>query len=402
MLFDVTDRSDLGIPQEGKHPFTYLNRSAEPEIVRTRGLLETWFGDYPVDARSDLRARFRDGNNHAHQGAYFELLVHALLRKLGYDTTPHPIIPRNSRRPDFLVNSEEEPFYVECTVAGRDTRDKAPTAAEQDVLNKLNSLQSSCYRLTISMSGTLTEPLSYRYITGQFSQWLEDNTPPKHLPPWPDENSESEPVRIEHGDWELIGDFVKLDVPKSSTPYPAIEDPFICMWATDARGNRPDIYGKLTKKASSYKNDLPLVVAVSTSYDHLPHGALYEEQALFGLGHIHNPNNENPNKEFTESHKRLGLWVNASGKPTRKNVAAVLIFKNASVYRMKAQSSRLYINPWNQGRQLPGPLFKLPYTTVVDNEVRRGGDISITDILETKAGSHQTGDSIWDDAYLLG
>ena len=395
MLFDITDTSDLGFPQDGEPVYAYMRRSAMPEIVRIRGMLEAWFEDYPISARNDLRARFRESAQQVHQGAYFELLVHALLKKLGYIAEAHPIIPDSSGRPDFLARWEGRPVYVECTVIDRDAREKAATAAEQDVLNKLNSLVSAYYRLTISMSGRLTDTLSRKCITGPFDQWLKTNSPPKYPPSWPDGDPESEPVRIEHGDWELVGEFVRMDVAKSNLPYPAIENPFIIMRSTDSRGGTPDIYGRLKGKAKSYKNDLPLVIAISTSCDHLPHGALYEEQALFGTGHIRNPNNE-----FMESHKRPGLWVDASGEPARKNVAAVLVFKDASVYRMKAQSSRLYINPWGVGAQLPCPLFKLPYTTVVDNEVRRGGDISVTDILATKEGSHLPGDSIWDDTLF--
>ena len=392
MLFDATPGTDMGLPRQGELPFRYLNRSAEPEKRRIRNLLEKWYKDYPISAQKDVKERFRSDNQDTHQSAFFELLVHAMLRKLGYDVEPHPDIPGSSRRPDFLVNTGEQSFYLEATVIGRDRRETAATAAEQDVLNKLNSLVSPYYRLTVSMSGRLTKFLPHHRIVGPFKQWLVTDGPPVEHPTWTLEGSVGEPIRIEHEDWELVGEFVPWDANKPNLPYPATEDTFIVASATDIEVRFPPIYHTLKEKAGLYNPDLPLVIAVSASDDYLPYGQIQEAQALFGTGHVRNPINT-----FSEHSKTPGLWIKRNGEPSCGQVASVLTVYKAIIYRLKDQRCRMYLNPWSQEHQLPKSLYVLPHATVVDGEIQWHEGRSVADLLETKKGSHIPGNTIWDD-----
>ena len=397
-LFDISPRTDMGLPLTGEPPFEYVNRSAEPEIERIRNLLERWFRDYPATAQKDVRERFRSHNQdtHQHQSAFFELLVHALLRKLGCGVKAHPNIPGSSKQPDFHVCTEDRAFYLEATVIGRDRRDTAATSAEQHVLNNLNALESPYYRLTVSMSGYLEAFLKSSQITRPFKQWLEDHSP-QGTPPvgFPGE-SVGEPVRIEHGDWELEGEFIRWPVDKPNTPYPAIEDPFVTAWGPSVPAHSPPIYEALKKKAHRYNPDLPLVIAISTSSDHLPHGRNYEAQALFGTGHI-----INHARTCTEDLKTPGLWVRESGDPNYTRVVATLIFHDAVIYRLKDQWCQVYLNPWSQENPLPKSLYLLPYATILNGEIQWHEGRSVTDLLETNKGSHTPGKTLWDEAAFL-
>ena len=338
----------MGLPLTGESPFEYVNRSAEPEIERVRNLLEQWFRDYPATAQKDVRKRFRNRNQDTHQSAFFELLLHALLRKLGCGAKAHPNIPGSSKQPDFHVCTRDRSFYLEATVIGRDRRDTPATSAEQDVLNKLNALECPYYRLTVSMSGHLTAFLKSSQITRPFKQWLEVHSPRGTPPVGVPGESVGEPVRIEHGDWELEGEFIRWPVDKPNTPYPAIEDPFVTAWGPGVPAHSPPLYEALKKKAQRYKPDLPLVIAISTSSDHLPRGRNCEAQALFGTGHI-----INHARMFAEGSKTPDLWVKESADPNYTRVVAILIFHDAIIYRLKDQSCQMYINPWSQGNPLP-------------------------------------------------
>ena len=390
MLFDATSKTEMGVPREGELPFQYLNRSAKPEMERIRSLLEDWYRDYPVAAQKDVRERFRSDNRDTHQSAFFELLVHAMLRKLGYDVEPHPDIPGSSHRPDFLVNTVEQSFYLEATVIGRDRRETEATAAEQDVLDKLNGLVSPHYRLTVSMSGRLTKFLPRRQIVDPFKQWLDTNIPPVEPLTSTLEGLVGEPIRIEYYDWELIGEFVRWPENKPNVPYPAAEDTFIVAWPTDVTDQFPPIYETLQKKAARYKPDLPLVIAVSASDDYLPYGQIQEAQALFGTGHVRNPINT-----FSEHSKTPGLWIKRNGEPSCRQVASVLTFYKAIIYRLKDQRCRMYLNPWSQENQLPKSLYVLPRATVVDGEIQWHEGRSVTDLLGTTKGSHVPGNTMW-------
>ena len=80
-LFDDTKRTDARQQQIKESIFACLNRSARREIIEICGRLESWYERFPVEARDDLRGRFR-GDDHAHRGAFFELLIHEVLIRL--------------------------------------------------------------------------------------------------------------------------------------------------------------------------------------------------------------------------------------------------------------------------------------------------------------------------------
>jgi len=82
--------------------FAYINASARPEMKAVRDLCESWFAEYPDDAKARLRQRFRGAEYNA---AAFELYVHALLLAHGYSVTVHAPEPGTATEPlpDFGV-----------------------------------------------------------------------------------------------------------------------------------------------------------------------------------------------------------------------------------------------------------------------------------------------------------
>jgi hypothetical protein len=102
-LFDHdTIRLDNAPAPHVHNSFTYINASARPEMEAIRDLWESWFAEYPDDAKASLRRRFRgDGYN----SAAFELYVHAILLAHGYGITVHAPEPGKSTEPlpDFGV-----------------------------------------------------------------------------------------------------------------------------------------------------------------------------------------------------------------------------------------------------------------------------------------------------------
>ena len=112
-LFHEGPRTDRAPSPFGGGSFEFYDSSAIPSACRVRDLLERWFAEYPAEHQAELRARFMKGTGF--DGAFFELVVHALLRALGCEVAVHSAVA-SGRRPDFLASpgDETDPFFVEA------------------------------------------------------------------------------------------------------------------------------------------------------------------------------------------------------------------------------------------------------------------------------------------------
>ena len=116
-LFAPGPRCDLrpAYPKEGA--FAYLGRSARPEADAIRSTVEDWLNGYPPEEADTLAARLRSRRDDQHLAAFFELLLHRLLRALGHRILAvEPKLPHTWKSPDFLL----EGFYLEGIAAQGD------------------------------------------------------------------------------------------------------------------------------------------------------------------------------------------------------------------------------------------------------------------------------------------
>ncbi|HEY6760150.1 MAG TPA: hypothetical protein VI318_11685 [Baekduia sp.] len=113
-LFDTFVRTNAR-PNDDESSFEFLNRAAGPFWERVRQLADAWFVEYPdgEDAR-DLRERFRGREWGEHIGAWWELYLYTLFRRLGYDIDIHPKLANVTRRPDFGIVTDGEPILLEA------------------------------------------------------------------------------------------------------------------------------------------------------------------------------------------------------------------------------------------------------------------------------------------------
>jgi hypothetical protein len=99
-------------PKEGA--FASLNRSASEEADAARSTIEDWLAAYPPEEAQALAARLRSRRDDQHLAAFFELLLHHLLRALGHRILAiEPKLPHTWKTPDFMV----EGFYLEGIIA---------------------------------------------------------------------------------------------------------------------------------------------------------------------------------------------------------------------------------------------------------------------------------------------
>jgi hypothetical protein len=140
-LFDVFERTDRNYALYSESPYGYLNRSAQLPESRMRTALDEWFSAYPSEHQHELERRFQSKNPWAYESAFYELALHAMLRRLGCALEVHPDIPGTSTHPEFLVKpGVGSNFILEAVLAGGQTEQEI--AAEKlyatiyDVLNR--------------------------------------------------------------------------------------------------------------------------------------------------------------------------------------------------------------------------------------------------------------------------
>lgn len=155
--------------------FDFLNSSGRREAAAVRSMIEHWLTDYPEQKRQSLVTRLRSRDNSLHRSAFFELLLHALLLRKGFEVIEiEPKMP-NGRAPDFLVRAPDGGrFYLEATLASG--VDKNTAGAEQrmrEAIQAIDKVKSPDFFLCLQTSGVLSSPVSTRKLLNSVQHWVD-------------------------------------------------------------------------------------------------------------------------------------------------------------------------------------------------------------------------------------
>jgi hypothetical protein len=173
-LFDDIVRAELRPRRENESAFEYMNISARPGLVAVRELLEGWFPEIPDPHAADIRARFRSRTAVDHQGAFWELYLHRLLRCMNYEVQIHPDLPRGvTSHPDFLGRGQAgRVFYVEATQATPPRTDVAAERRINELYDSLNRMHSPNFFLEVQCRGSTETNIPGRPLRETLEQWL--------------------------------------------------------------------------------------------------------------------------------------------------------------------------------------------------------------------------------------
>jgi len=175
MLFTDVERADTGPRPYSEPQYAYLNRSARPAAVRIRACLEEWFAHYPDDERPAFVSAFQSPIDTQFVAAAFELYLHELLRRLGYQIQVHPENPTGkSGRPDFLVICPAGArLYVEAVlVTDVSDMERGAEARMNVVYDALNKLGPTDFFLGMEMRGAPETPPRAKGLRSALAQWL--------------------------------------------------------------------------------------------------------------------------------------------------------------------------------------------------------------------------------------
>lgn len=159
--------------------YPFLSRSSWRVSERARALCENWFSRYPINERerADLYGRFTSFKDEDHRAAYFELLLHELLFRLGGTVTIHPTVPETDPRPDFLVEIDGRRFYLEAMVSHASDSSLPDDPIFDTVCDWIDEMDLPDHYLNIFFSDVPTRMPKRRSIHEQVEQLIHESDP---------------------------------------------------------------------------------------------------------------------------------------------------------------------------------------------------------------------------------
>lgn len=337
---DIARFGDEGAGYTEPH-FPYLNRTGRVDLARVRALIEDWFGRYPRAHQAELRARLRSSNNETFDGAFFELYLHELLRRLSYELDVHPALgPDGRARPDFLARrGGEDRFYLEGRVARDESASKtAAQARVNEAYEALNRIESPDFFLSLEDHGSPATPVPKRFRV-EVERFLRAQDYSRCVQLFRDGGFGALPVgRFEHHGWKVT--YSPIPRKESARGEPGLRPIAVTGPAEVSRlDNVTALRTAVQRKAGKYgRLDLPLVVAVNVLGKRLSHYWIVE--ALLGseYGTV---------RDGVATTARLpdGVWVGKGG-PQHQRVSAVLVASSLGPWSVAQQAVSVYHNPW--------------------------------------------------------
>jgi len=171
-IFASSDRGDRSPRRPNESSFAFLNRSGSDFFVPVRELLLRWVDALPSDARPEVVGKLSSGDDHAFDGAFWELYLHQLLTGSGVDVEVHPDVPGTSKHPDFLVHAAQ-PFYLEASKVGAPPEKLTSERRLRDVEAILHSTRVYGWTLSFTWHRIGPRPLRATGLRNRLVAWLD-------------------------------------------------------------------------------------------------------------------------------------------------------------------------------------------------------------------------------------
>lgn len=153
--------------------YSYYRDSERPPMVAIRTLLEQWFAEVPASEQLDLAQRFRSRILRQHLSALFELYLHHLLVRSGFQVQFHPDVAGTQNHPDFLVLKDGNArFYLEAIAVGNSTKEESEINRINQVYDTLNALESPDFYVSVSVEGAPASSPAGAKLRKDLKQWL--------------------------------------------------------------------------------------------------------------------------------------------------------------------------------------------------------------------------------------
>jgi len=117
VIFDARERHSREPLRPGGGLFHFYDTCGRLGYDQFRCIMNGWLQELPEPDGLMLAAQMQGGDNSQFEAGTVELIVHALLKRKGYQVECHPELPHTRKKPDFAVKDWEGQLlaYVEVT-----------------------------------------------------------------------------------------------------------------------------------------------------------------------------------------------------------------------------------------------------------------------------------------------
>ena len=351
MLFDQKPRNYMGPGRYSECYYEYIDRSARKTYNYIRQFLNDWFSRFPAKHQNLLKSRLISSDNSEFLSAFFELYLHELLLRLGFEMEIHPRMKETSKRPDFLVNlKEKHNSILEASMTMGSHEEINAEKTKKRLYDKLNEIHSPNFFLTPTAKGKSN-------TTPPFGKWcrLLEKDLSKFDPDEIEAKLEAKGARtlprcfLKHNGLSVT--IMIEPKPRELRGKPGIRNIGFRIEESSARKVEVYIRKKIKEKAASYgKLNLPYVLAINVMHHFCFDSCI--ENALFG-GKM-----TNGRLNLRKVSKPYGVWWGPRG-PQNTRVSAILIFKQLFPWSIAQNTPVLWHNPWAKIPLNPD-IFTLP------------------------------------------
>ncbi len=354
MIFDDIERTDKSPKSQTEGDFTFLNRSARPEMQNVRDFLEMLLAEFGNEEdQKELITRLRSADFYP---AAFEMILHGILVRLGFKVSCHPKVPNSEGRPDFKAEAADGThfIYVEASATSiRDGRDEGAETRKTVVYEAIERLENRNFFLDISSSGDPATNPSGKRLRGELARWLNEHDPDALRKELANRGHEGMPrYTWEHDGWTLeITAFPKA--PEKRTDDSRLIGSYGDRDARSIDGWTP-IRDRLLEKGKRYgKLDAPLIVALNTGSFTLD--KIDVMQALFGQEAFVFRTGANEPDFRRESN---GAFNGPVG-PRYTRISGAWVFNDVNPSNIVSRRHSVYLNPLAE-HECPESLLDLP------------------------------------------
>jgi hypothetical protein len=345
MVFDTRTRIYEGPRDPGESLFAFLDRSGRPLFDAARCRIDDWYSRLCDSLKEEVRQRLRSGDDRRFDAAFWELYLHELFTRLGYEISCEQPLP-NGRKIDFLLRRGDAAFYLEATATGMSNEQRGADARRDRIYRELNRVRTTAFMLGISIdqAGPGDAPRLAR-LRDDLEAWLAGLDPDEVVPQWEAHGEVPSYPWLGGGGWAITFDAIPSKPEARGRPADRALGIFVDYTVPAVRGETPLLHALKDKQPRGYGDDLPLpyVVAVNeTSLSSFGSPEPHRANVMFGTlepGYV-------AGSTLQWVRKENGFWRGPGAHPRNRRLAAVLFTSGLTPWTTGQAELEWWDNPF--------------------------------------------------------